>query len=233
MCFVGGAFDIFSVSFSITKIADLLLVRRDFHYFMHFVLVLQTKTFISIAYLLKIRNFSEMEKMLFPVLLWICTGSVVSIEEFPKWGIPQNDNKIRDILSKIADETFHNDLAKNSELFGEARPPPNNADVILLIGSLMEKRPMTLCGILWNTRDDDSLNECVAFLMKLRNEMVVSKEQKRQSSYKFNSSGWRRKKRDTHSDDAGSNNLSREEIMNVIQQILKVKKRRKFQASGW
>lgn len=173
-----------------------------------------------------------MEKMLFPVLLWICTGSVVSIEEFPKWGIPQNDNKIRDILSKIADETFHNDLAKNSELFGEARPPPNNADVILLIGSLMEKRPMTLCGILWNTRDDDSLNECVAFLMKLRNEMVVNKEQKRQSSYKFNSSGWRRKKRDTHSD-AGSNNLSREEIMNVIQQILKVKKRRKFQASGW
>lgn len=176
-----------------------------------------------------------MEKMLFAALLWICTGSVVSIEEFPKWGIQQNDNKIRDILTKIADDTFHNELARNSELFGEARLPPNNADVILLIGSLMEKRPMTLCGILWNTKDDDSLNECVAFLMKLRNEMVVTKEQKRQSSYKFNSSGWRRKKRDTHSNDVRSNtsNLSREEIMNVIQQILKVKKRRKFQASGW
>lgn len=175
-----------------------------------------------------------MEKMLFAVLLWVSSGSVVSIEEFPKWGIQQNENKFRDILTKIADDAFHNELAKNSELFGEVRLPPHNADAILLIGSLMERRPMTLCGILWSTTDDDSLNECVAFLMKLRNEILVSKEQKRQSSYKFNSSGWRRKKRDVHGDDdVGSNNLSREEIMKVIQQILKVKKRRKFQASGW
>lgn len=77
---------------------------------------------------------------------------------------------------KIVDEIFYNDFVKNLEFFGEVWFFLNNVDVILLIGSLMEKRFMIFCGILWNMRDDDSLNECVVFFMKLRNEMVVSKE---------------------------------------------------------
>lgn len=165
-----------------------------------------------------------MERMLFAVFLWICAGLVISLEEFPKWGV-QNGNKFGEILSKVTDEIFNKELAKSSGPFGKLRQ--NNGDVILLLGNLMEHKPMTLCRILWNTSEDDSVNECVAFLMQIRNEMLVNREQKRQGSYRFNSSGWKRKKRDL------TDKLSRDEIMKLIQKIMKVKKRRQFQATGW
>ncbi|XP_061171822.1 uncharacterized protein LOC133181315 [Saccostrea echinata] len=165
-----------------------------------------------------------MEKMLFAVFFWICTGLALSLEDFPKWGT-QNDNKFGEILSRVSNELFKKELAKSAGILGE--PRSNTDDLILLLGTMVEQKPMTFCRILWNTGDDDSLDECVAFLMQIRNQMLVNKEQKRQGTYRFNSSGWKRKKRDT------SNKLSREEIMKIIQQILKVKKRRKFQASGW
>lgn len=162
--------------------------------------------------------------MLFAVFLWICAGLVISLEEFPKWGV-QNGNKFGEILSKVTDEILNKELAKSSGPFGKLRQ--NNGDVILLLGNLMEHKPMTLCRILWNTSEDDSVNECVAFLMQIRNEMLVNREQKRQGSYRFNSSGWKRKKRDL------TDKLSRDEIMKLIQKIMKVKKRRQFQATGW
>ncbi|XP_062592363.1 uncharacterized protein LOC134253793 [Saccostrea cucullata] len=166
-----------------------------------------------------------MEKMLFALFMWLCTGLVLSLEDFPKWGT-QNDNRIGEILSRVSNELLKKELAKKVRILGE--PRPNTDDLILLLGNMVEQKPMTFCRILWNTGDDESLDECVAFLMQIRNQMLVNKEQKRQGSYRFNSSGWKRKKRE-----ATSNKLSKEEIMNIIQQILKVKKRRKFQASGW
>ena len=167
-----------------------------------------------------------MERMLFAVFLWTFSGLVLSFEEFPKWGI-QNDNKFRDVLSKITEQLLHTEQTKRTDFVGDVRAP-NSGDLVMLMGKILEEKPMTLCGILWNTHDDDSLNECVAFLMKMRNEILVSREQKRQGSYKFNSSGWKRKKRE-----ASEEKLSKEEIMKLIQQILKVKKRRQFQATGW
>jgi hypothetical protein len=166
----------------------------------------------------------DMERLLFAVFLWICMGFAMSLEGFPNWGV-QNSNKFEEILSRVTDEFLNKELAKSRGSFG--KPRQNVGDAMFLLGNLLENKPMTLCKILWNTSEDDSLNECVAFLMQSRNEMLVKREQKRQGSYKFNSSGWKRKKRDL------TDKLSRDEIMKLIQQILRVKKRRQFQATGW